>query len=634
MPKKFTAKPTPSETVQSVYKDFIDAFYVIQRPYPFLDNVSPISYWNDARKRFNGVLMSPASTSSNDWKSKYVSDTTRTKIIGLAAHLVSMYMSPSIVAQNSKQMEDKIAALFLKDYVEYSLEKEKWTVKQLWAIITVLTEGTCTFEENYGCQYQDVKDITDIDYKTGEVKWDWKKNMEVWKGAFFEIVPNDMLLLPDPYLRDIQDQDYVIRYYRMSHTRATKFFGMYPNWDKVKKGAVTEWAYETDTFKRLSSIVHLKEEEVFIVKRYRLSDDSLDIIANGEQLTAVGNPIPRPTKRKRYPFVRSFAEPIDNDFFMGKSMTDRLQKEQDAIDLLMRIFINREFLKNVPPVTTTNEALLNEDLIIPGNVIHGSKTDSTQVIGGLFSQMDNGLQNLIQFLQKGADESSINALQLGQSPAGGNPTATQTLQMAKNAQILLNMFNELQRHAVSALTEMRVDTLLWMLDKEDMSRITIHDRILKNGRKGSRAYFFENGLAKTSESNKEKVSTALGKFEKANDKMDAVAIDPEALAELDYYVRIDAEPQPRRTDDLNKIIATEKFNTYALHPEIFNLEPAAEDLAMVFGDDPDEVVKEAQPIPPTMPGQPQGMPTPQGGLSPLSLPQKPSLKRAMGLQPA
>jgi hypothetical protein len=615
MPKNASKKPEASKESQQFYEAFNTYWSILDRPEPYLDNKSPRQYWDECRARFN--LLSSFNKSYKDWHSTYDTGLPRNKTLALFAHSVGQNFQPSIVAQNRHQMIDKTLSMFAKDIVDQSLDKEKWDVKRFWQQLTTFVEGTSIMEECYGAFKQKSKNIIDIDHETGEAKVE-EVETEVYRGAYFHLLPNDHVLVPNPYIRDIQDQDEVFIYYRLSSDKFKSIFGRYPNADKVQPGLVTGWQEESSIFDRYQDITKLTENEVMVIKRFRKSDDTLTIYANGQCLTRANNPIPRPvseTRAKRYPLIFEMAEPIDNDFLYGKSIVDRLAKVADDLNTLWRIMIDREVLKNVPPIETTNEALLNEDLVIPGNVIHKAREqDTTQVVPGLFAAMDQGLPNLIQMLEREADNDSLSQLQSGQSPSGGQPTATQTLAMAKNAQTMLNMFNELQRHSVAAMTEMRLDTLFWRIKidkdyKEELPLITVHDKVLTSGKTGSRSYALTKGLKDADEKEKMSLSKKMYKLEEEmKGVIEYAAIDVDEALDFDYYVKVDAEPAPRKNTDLEKMLAMEKFSFYSQRPDLFNLEPAATDVALVLGDDPDEVVMKK--------GADQSLPPAENPLSP------------------
>lgn len=615
-------KPTANQFTEEFYKNFNTYWDILDREEPYLDSRSPRKYWDECRARFN--LLSNFNKSYKDWHSTYDTGLPRNKTLALFAHSVGQNFQPSIVAQNRHQMVDKNVSMFAKDLVEQSLDKEKWDIKRFWQQLTTFVEGTSIMEECYGVFKQKSKNIVELDHETGEAKVE-EIESEAFRGAYLQLVPNDHFLTPNPYIRDPQDQDEIYVYYRFSKARFDAMFGRYANASQVVPGLVTGWSESSTVFERYQDLTNITQNEVMVIKRFRKSDDTLTIYANGIRLTKEGNPIPRPVsekKPKKYPFVIEMAEPIDNDFMYGKAIVERLAKVADDINVLWRIMIDREVLKNVPPIETTNEALLNEDLVVPGNIIHKAREgDTTQVISGLFTAMDQGLPNLISMLEREADNDTLSQLQSGQSPSGGQPTATQTLAMAKNAQTMLNMFNELQRHSVAAMTELRLETLFWRLkiDKDyldELPLITVHEKVLASGKTGARSYALSRSLAKAKDEEKRELSRNMYKLEEeSKGSIEYVALDADEIMELDFYVKVDAEPAPRKNTDLEKMLAMEKFSFYSQRPDLFNLEPAATDVALVLGDDPDEVVLKK--------GQNAELPP---AVNPLS----PSLKAMMG----
>jgi len=144
-------------------------------------------------------------------------------------------------------------------------------------------------------------------------------------------------------------------------------------------------------------------------------------------------------------------------------------------------------------------------------------------------------------------------------------------------------------------------------------------------------YFLEDGLMKRSDKEKQDLSISMMKAEKnMGGSGELVAIDPAELSNIELYVKADAQPKPKRTDELMQALAMEKWNVYSTRPDIFNVNLAAIKLAQAWGDNPDEMV-----IPQPQGGAPGGMPPMPG-----AKPQTPSMsdmtssaKESLGLPP-
>src|SRR5688572_29441182 len=95
-------KPSPPSSVSEVYKRYMESLENLSRTYVFFNDMSPLMYWADGRKRFN-VYVPPRTNRSKTWKTQYKSAMTRNKCLGVIAHVVSMMISPSIQAQNQNQ---------------------------------------------------------------------------------------------------------------------------------------------------------------------------------------------------------------------------------------------------------------------------------------------------------------------------------------------------------------------------------------------------------------------------------------------------------------------------------------------------------------------------------------------------
>lgn len=605
---KQNLKAAPPAFVSAIYQRYVMGVENLTKSYTFFNTQSPLQYWADGRKRFN-VFVPPRSKGSKNWKTLYKSALTRNKCLGVIAHVVSMMVSPNIQAQNQNQDEDKALGQFLKDTVEWTQEKEDFSYKLFWAIVTAVAEGTVILRDNYGEMSKVVKEITEVD-ENGKAKWKSPKTVREYKGAYTEIIPNDELLIPDPFCNEIKEQDWLIRRKRMTYAQAKTRFGHYDNFSQVVAGSVEGWNYTDDYIQSYESVQTLSDNMVEVIEHWDKSTDSYDIVCQGAALTPEGNPNPRPDKQ--YPFSKSGYEPIDYGFFWYAGLPAKLADEQDVYDAVIRMFIDRQHLNLIKPYLTSNPALVNEDIIVPGLGTYtgmGQKpSDTVTALSVADGGVDAGTMNLLSTMQSNMNTSSLDPMQTGNAPEGGTPTATQAIQMAKNAQIMLGLFGWMIGYLIRQWTVLRTSTILWQMENDvDFSKITMSDKVLASGKLGKRVYMFEKYLTKRSQDEKMQISTMMRDLEKdSNGKMELVAIDPTSLSDISYYVKIDAQPKPKQTDALMQSLAMEKFNVYATRPDVFNLNAAAVALAQAWGDDPDEMVlaraPEAPGVQPMAPG--------------------------------
>ena len=295
--KNGVERPAATEVVHRMYKHYTEGVANLTRSYPFFNDISPLQYWAEGRRRFN-VYVPVRRDQSKAWKTLYKSAMTRNKCLGVIAHIVGMMIEPSIQAQNQNQEEDVIASQFFKDMVEYTQDKEEFAVKLFWAVTMAVAEGTVYLEDNYGEVRQMMKEITEMSESGEAVKWKDGKEMVKFLGAFTNIVPPDQVLIPNPYISEMQNQDWVIRRQRMTYDQAKKLYGHYKNWDKVIPGNSIGWSYSDNYFEQYSAVAYLHQHQVEVLKRWDKTDDTFDIVINGVQLTPDGNPNPRAEDRK------------------------------------------------------------------------------------------------------------------------------------------------------------------------------------------------------------------------------------------------------------------------------------------------------------------------------------------------
>lgn len=624
-------KLRPSDTVLKVYNRYYLGMQALQKPEVFCNNRTPLEYWAEGRLRFN-VYVPQRQKNSKSWRTLYRSAMIRNKILGIVAHVLGMMPEPSIVAQNENQQEDIAVSRFFNDFVDWSMDHEGFEVKAFWGLITAVAEGTVIFKDDYGKFERTVKEIISINEETGKIEYKENKKFIDFVGAFTDLVPNDELLIANPYISSLQDQTWIIRRHRMPIDDFKFKYKKYKNAEQVKPGMPQAWVYASDFFQPYTSVTFLAANMVEVVEYWEKNGDHYDVVANGVQLTDEENPNPRPDKM--YPFCKSGFEPIDYSFFWYKSLADKLSPEQDVYDAVLRMSIDAVHLNLIKPLATNNPALVNEDMVVPGNVTYTGAADNytvTPVLGTTPVGMDAGTSNILQTMMSNASQSSLDPMQTGGAPSGGsNPTASQVLQMAQNAKIMLGLFGWMYGYLITEWTKLRCQTLLWRVANDmDLSKITMSDRVLKNGKLGKRTYIFERGLAKRDDKHKMELSKKISKLQETlGGNEEIVALDANELANLDLYVKIGSDPKPKRTDAIMQALAAEKWNVKATAPQVWNLNYAAVQLANAWGEDPNEAIQKAQ----EAPQQPQ---MPQGGMpgaTPIMDKMGSTMNSALGMQ--
>lgn len=580
-----------TETTHKVYKRYVEGMQTLQLPMVFFNNRSPLGYWAEGRLRFN-VYLPQRKKNSKEWRTLYRSAVIRNKCLGIIAHVLGIMPSPSIQAQNENQAEDVMAAKFFKDMVEFSMEHEGMDIKLFWALVTAVAEGTVILKDDYGKFERKIKEITHVDEETGKVRWT-EKTIEEFCGAFTEVVANDEILPADPFVSDIQKQPWLIRRKRMPYDIAKAKYGHYANFKDVKPGMPQNWIYSSDYFQPYSTVVYLAQNQVEVIEYWEQEGDHYDIVMNGVQLTEDDNPNPR--HDKKLPFAKSGWEPIDNNFFWYKGAPDKLSPEADVYDSTLRMAIDAQHLNLIKPLATNNPALVNEDIIVPGNVVYVGEMENNRVepvMGTTNLGFDTGTANILSTMMTNVSSSSLDPMQMGQAPVGQTPTATQAVQQAQNAKVMLGLFGWMYGYLITEWTKLRCQTLLWEVAKQvDLKKITLADRILDSGKTGSRTYIMESGLAKYGDGKKLEMSRKMSMLEREGEgKEEIVGLDPEELSKLTYYIKLDSAPQPKRTDSLMQSLAAEKWAVKATAPQIWNLNYAARQLALAWGEDEDEAL--------------------------------------------
>ena len=549
------------------------------------------------RDHYNGYVP-PTDSVEDDWKSTVFKKKTRNKVIATIASFLSSGIGLDISAQDFQEKIDRAMSKVVDDVYEWSLEREDFNLKLVKGLLEMIITGTVHIQEDIVWKKREVKEITDIDLETGEVKHE-KMERTIFKGAMSEVVPNEEMFPGDVWTFDIQEQPYIVRRQITTYEAAMDKLSRYADWKFVAPGGSKFLGNATEDDAEDNG--DEDSNEVEIVYYWSKADDLFAVVANGVLLTKPDNPIPYP--HKNYPFAKAVYEPFaDGRFYWGDSLPNKNLDEQETINDLYRMFIDSTKLKNKPPLFTPNAEMAGTDLIIPGAVNAGELADQVKTIPEIAGGVSNSEFNMLQLMERQVDENSIDPLLSGQQPSG-DPTATEVRAVVGSSE-RVRSFNEqfigslLMQHA-----HLRVPNMLWFLTHDDeYQKVVLDDVKTRKGAKGRRQITF-------SKAGDIPTSLDLFRAEKIlEDKgmpMNFVFVDKDAVNDYRFHVTISAVKRPTRSAASRLARVFSKFRLYSQN-QLIDQVSNTRMLVEALGDDPDEMMQRPQVQPQGAGQQPPG----------------------------
>lgn len=599
-------RPTKEEkkALTEVSERFEDANEQRGRSYRFMRYMSPEQFWYDCRDRFDSIENALDGNSDESWESNAYRPKTRNKTISTAASLLASGIGIDINAQDITDVTDRAMSEVTEDVYEWSLDRENFDMKLVRAVMEMRVTGTVHLFEDIVWDKRKVKEITEIDFDSGEVKFENKERTD-FKGCRMELVSNEEIYPGDIWEPEVQNQPFYIRRKLTTYDSARSAFGKYANWKYVKSGQGYFLSSEGEDRKDVEGD---EDERVEIIWYWDRPNDIYRIVINGVLMNGVNEGFPYP--HKMYPIAKSIALPFsDQRFYYGNSDPNIMRDEQDLDNDLWRMYIDAIKLKVKPPLGVSNTELANRDLVVPGVMYPLGEDDRVEAMREVTQGLGNAEFQMMQLAESQMDESTVDPLVSGQQ-AQGDPTATEVRAIVGSAERLRGFAQAFLGDLLVQHAHLRIPNALWFLTHDDEYQKVVKDKVrLDTGKDGRKVITFAEAIDIPSPKDilkEERITEEMGEPE------EKIYVDKDMANDYRYKIQVSPSPKPRRGGAAKILRAWEKYRMYLQNP-MFDQRRNAEKLAEAMGDDPEEMVPE-QPEQ-AMPGQMGGQPAPEAGMA-------------------
>lgn len=573
---------------------FEEAQNLKEKPFRYFENRNLETFIQDCRDRFTSYTK----PRDKSWKARVFKPKTRNKVLAVVAQLTASIIKPQFIAQNPDQEVDRHMSEVIDNLYEYSTQLDGFEKKFVLAVLQGCVDGTIHILDEYQNRTRTIKEIIDTNWDTGEIKFKKKKKKD-FEGLYSTIVPALEIYPGDIYTFDIQNQPYIFRRRLCSYAEAMGQFQNYKNWEYIRPGVFYDYNDQDNLF--------IEKEEsdtdnnlVDIREYWCKQDDEYHIMINGILMTQSDNPIPY--DHKSYPFAKTVFEPFDVEFYWGNSLVNKMKYEQDIVNLLYKMIIDKKFLGLFPPIITDDDRILKSNVIVPGAQIQGNP-DRITSMKDFIGDINNSDFNLLSSIEASIDESSINPVSAGQTGTAAN-TATQDIILQQNAKIMLGLFGTFITFLIEDFAKLRISNIISFYPEiEEMDKITLLDKTLISGKVGNKQLQFEDMPETMTESDIEKRSFELmNESIKDDGKKDITVINKKLFKNMYYYVRTVASPEPKKTETLMRVLAGSEFDRLANNPLINQIENTR-DLLRAYNKDESKFLQEPQQEPQQQPKQ-------------------------------
>jgi len=477
--KKLTPSSyNPSEDVKKLFarvqKDYSIAWRLQHRSFDEFDGVSLLQRARLDQQTFAAYVGAVIEPISKQWRWKGRKNTSRNKIIGILAHMISGMLFPYAQAYNENNEEDEMTAKVMRILVEDYLKKADYEIKFLYMVTSALVNPAVLVEVEYVEAMQRIKEKV----SNGKFKVTEAVDM-LLSGIGINIIPIDQLLLADFYTQDIQKQPNISRVRRISYDEAREIYARKyfvdgkDQFDFVQAGMTrillagnenqtlfdVEWTEADQNYVQELTLYYRPEDlEVTFVGGVFMGND--DDVYNSN-----------PFKHRRmsllgdewktipvYPFAKSGFEPMDpaGRFTYFKSAAFKEFWDDAGLNRMHQLAYDGTYLDVIKPMFLTGVTKIDQTVMVPGATIAmpvGANALPYSLGPNLIAAM-----TMMRSEQQDLSESTQDVLQSGIAQKG--VTATASLRAEQNAKVIMQVFAVMTADLVRQVGELVMDDIL------------------------------------------------------------------------------------------------------------------------------------------------------------------------------
>ncbi len=460
--------PTQKESVARtiLLNQLTKSRIIVWRNYNQFNNRTLFDAIDDWTKRWNGYIP-PVDLVSGNPASNIFLNFTRNVVISYLSKVGMTLPEPKIIAVNKKtNVQNKQLANILKDLNTYSLNQENGAARLLEVALETAVKGTGIVYEGYMKSEQKMKTPISFDPEDGSVVYSTETRV-IYDDCYQRVVPLEDFYISNPYEPDVQKQPFLIWKKITTYDEAYWEFGHYKNWKYVRPGAYA-LTQEPTTFYRNKLYTELNQSQVEVLRYYNRKDNSHIVTING--VVMYNGPIP--FKDGKYPFAKYIAEPFDNFFFWGMSMSQKFMGEQDVQNTLINMMLDKTYGSLLPyGLSSDLDDLIEDDTLAPNKIrkvgdISKWKFDTLPgVSGGEFNMFQN-IMNLAR------ENSGVSGGGDAYTPRGGKLPVRQVLLQQQEAISKMSFSMNFLEDGERDRTELRVNHILQFYSIPRIERVT------------------------------------------------------------------------------------------------------------------------------------------------------------------
>lgn len=627
--------------IQRVYNEFEGMRDLRNRQWEYFNGRNLKEFIDDSELRFNGYVPTREEQGKEPWQANVFHPTTRNKAEAILAAVALDVPPIQMQAFNEKGMRDAKRAYVMRHLVKGSFNNDNKEEQIYFEGLECMVKGTVITSDMYMKTVVKRKIIKSVDIVTGEVEYD-EEEVVVDNQCIDFIVPVENMYISDFFIKDIQKQPALCWVELMNEEAFELEFGKNARFKFVKPGHAEFTKEEAERFFKSSWVDRVDgKEPIEVIRYFNKFKDEYIVIANG--VLMLNLPMLWGKRIKKYPFAKTIYKPFAADFFYGNSLPNSMMGEQDVINSLFNMALDRSYKSMVSPLLVGNANKDNFDL--EDSVITNDTKIYVQDINQVKELKVQGITDadvkMMDIVARGLDMSSVDANQQGTVREGG-VTAREVVIANENAIKLKGVFYMfltslwIQKTKLRALNILTYYTLP-LVEKtigdgggentlDQWRKFMIDGAELSTGDTGTLGVQMVGNKQQLPNPNELDINEEMYKQQNNVKNYEEIAITSDYLDDWEFDVKVTSDSMHQKDSSVTQAKMEDKMKfLVTFFPEVVanpnNKKKLFDDVITSYDDDPDSYELVA-PAPPAMPGM-EGAPV--EGAAPTGQPPVPGM---------
>lgn len=539
---------------------------ILTRPAVELNNYSVIDRTSKDQRTFNSLVDESNENPDEAWKWKGTRSLARNKTMAMHAQLTSQFIVPAISAQNDAQQEDQDVSDGMHTLVEWMTVNSNYRPAFLLSTQGMLVNPVTYLEADYGEVYQTIKEKDPLGdtYSTKEII------DEVLSGFQSNVLSADQVLITNEYEQNIQRQYIVIKRKYIEYGEAHSRYHDHANWLYVQAGQKSVFNPEDGLFYDVYDEDHpdLLEEVTLMSRKDDLEVCFLGGIYMGDDNVEWNAMRHRDNRNApKYNFVPFGYERTGEHYFFFKSLINRVGWDDQLIDAMWQVHMNRFFLDAEPPVAISGADKVDTSVMFPGGQL--SNADPQFKITPIMPARTGNPTNDIKMVEDSISQASA----ISESTEGQLPPSNQkayTVGVAqRNAAIILEGVSKTLAESIRQYGELMVNIALQHLtvpEVDELNNLKYKNFILENqtinGRKVSKELRFDEALIGRSMNGEDRKKYRMKLLTEAgypDHKKEIYVINPALWSKMKYLCRMETDMMTPTTRDYKQQVMARMY---------------------------------------------------------------------------